>query len=137
MAKIDISVCISASVERVWDAWNNEQTVTQWYFASDDWCCPAAQIDLAVGKSFCFRLEAKDGSMGFDFEGVFTEIIDQKKLVYRLQDERLVTIDFTADGPETLVSQCFDAENEFPEEQQRQGWQAILDQFKRFVESSH
>ena len=132
--EIAIETTVDAPIERVWAAWVTPDAITQWNFASDDWCCPKAEIDLVVGGKFNYRMEAKDGSIGFDFEGTFTTIDPQAVIEYALADDRQVRIRFTQTESGVRVVETFDAEDEHSAEQQRQGWQLILDNFKAHTE---
>lgn len=134
--KINIETLISADVKKVWDCWTKPEHITKWNFASDDWHCPSAENDLKVGGKFKSRMEAKDGSFGFDFEGVYDEVIDHKKIAYTMPDSRQVITYLENLGDKTKVTTTFDAENENPVEMQRAGWQSILDNFKKYVESN-
>ena len=109
--------------------------VTSWNFAIDEWCCPRAAINLEIGGTFNYRMEAKDGSMGFDFEGTFTEIAPNNSIHFKLEDERVVTVDFIKTAKGVRVVETFEAEDENSAEQQKQGWQNILNNFKKHVES--
>ncbi|MCB1043662.1 MAG: SRPBCC family protein [Acidobacteria bacterium] len=133
--KITIEAEVHAPLAVVWDAWVTPDDITQWNFALDSWCCPNATIDLRVGGRFNYRMEAKDGSMGFDFEGTFTKINPRQLIEYVMDDRRTVTIDFKETNRGVRVIETFDPEDIHAAEQQRQGWQNILDQFKRHVES--
>ena len=133
---ITVQVAVLAPVEKVWQYFTLPQHITQWYFASDDWHAPRAENDLRVGEKFFTRMEAKDGSFGFDFEGVYENIITHKLIVYGLEDGRKVKIEFISNGNETTVIENFDAETENPIEMQQQGWQAILDNFKKYMEAN-
>ncbi len=132
--KITIATDVNAPLAIVWNAWITPQDITQWNFASDDWCCPRADIDLQAGGKFNYRMEAKDGSMGFDFEGEFTHIIPEKSLHFTLGDDRTVCVDFTATDQGTRVTETFEAEDEYSAEQQKTGWHSILNNFKQHVE---
>ena len=134
MSKIKIEALISAPPQKVWDHYIQPEHITQWNFASDDWCCPHAEYDLRAGGKYLARMEAKDGSFGFDFEAVYEEVIRHEKIVYKLEDGREVITDFEDVADNTRVVTVFDAENQNPEDMQREGWQAILDNFKRYVE---
>ena len=134
--KINIETLISADVKKVWDCWTKSEHITKWNFASDDWHCPSAENDLKVGGKFKSRMEAKDGSFGFDFEGVYDEVVDHKKIAYTMPDSRQVITYLENLGDKTKVTTTFDAENENPVELQRTGWQSILDNFKKYVESN-
>lgn len=132
---ITISTTVNVAVETAWEKWTNPADVVQWNFASPDWHSPAATNDLQVGGKFCYRMEAKDGSIGFDFEGIYTEIVQNQKIVYKLGDDRLVYITFENVEGKTVVSETFEIENENAAELQRQGWQAILNNYKAHAES--
>jgi uncharacterized protein YndB with AHSA1/START domain len=131
---ITIKALVNAPVQIAWRAYTNPAAVTQWNFASDDWYCPTAENDLRVGGKMKSRMEAKDGSFGFDFEAIYEEVIDQKKLAYGLADGRKVVITFESDGDKTKVVTTFDAESENPLEMQEAGWQAILNNYKAYAE---
>ncbi len=132
--KITIEASISASLEKVWSCWTEPKHITNWNFATDDWQCPSAENDLRVGGKYKTRMEAKDGSFGFDFEAIYDEVIPQKKLTYTMPDGRVVTNSFEDQGEKTKVRTVFDAEGENPVEMQKNGWQAILNNFKKYVE---
>lgn len=131
---ITIETIVHAPVHKVWQYWTEPAHIKNWNFASDDWHSPHATNDLRVGGSFTSRMEAKDGSMGFDFGGVYDTVDEHKQIAYTLGDNRKVSITFTAQGDDTKVVETFDAENTNPVELQRSGWQAILDNFKRYTE---
>ncbi|MFM2251650.1 MAG: hypothetical protein RLZZ358_2580 [Bacteroidota bacterium] len=135
-SKITIQATVLADRNKAWSHYTEPAHITQWNFASEDWCCPAASNDLVAGGKFSWRMEAKDGSFGFDFEGEFTEIVPLEKLKYVFMDQRAAEITFT-DLPEgTLVQIVFDAENENSLELQQSGWQSILNNFKSHTEKS-
>jgi uncharacterized protein YndB with AHSA1/START domain len=133
--KITVTTAIKAPVARVWDAYNSPADIMQWNQASHDWHTPRATVDLRVGGKFLSRMEARDGSAGFDFEGTYTRVDPHRAISYRMADGRVADITFTGTGGATEVSVTFDAETENPVEMQRGGWQAILDSFGRHVES--
>lgn len=133
--KITIETIISAYTKKVWEYYSAPEHITKWNFASDDWHCPSAENDLRTGGKFKSRMEAKDGSFGFDFEGVYDEVVDHKKIAYTMPDSRQVTTYFENLGDKTKVTTTFDAENENSVEMQRTGWQSILNNFKQYVES--
>lgn len=135
-SSITVEVKVNAPLEKVWDYWTNPQHIVQWCYASEDWHAPHASNDLRVGGKFNSRMEAKDGSMGFDFEGEYTKVEQHLEIEYELADARRVNIRFDSDGKETTVTETFDPENENTLELQRAGWQAILDNFKRYTESN-
>jgi uncharacterized protein YndB with AHSA1/START domain len=133
---ITIQTTIHAPVEKVWELWNAPEHITRWCFASDDWHAPRAENDLRPGGKFSSRMEARDGSMGFDFAGVYETVKTHELIEYVLGDGRMVKIVFNGDGYETEVIETFEAEATNPVEMQRAGWQAILDNFKKYVESN-
>jgi uncharacterized protein YndB with AHSA1/START domain len=132
--KIAIETNIAAPIEQVWQAWTTPEDIQRWNTASPDWHCPAAAIDLRQGGQFTYRMEAKDGSTGFDFAGTFTEVVPRERIEYMLEDERPVSVSFVAHEQGVTIRQAFEAESSNAAEQQRQGWQAILDNFTRYVE---
>jgi len=135
MEKITIETTIHKPLKDVWDAYYLPNHVIHWNFASEDWCCPKATNAFVVGGRFNYRMEAKDGSVGFDFVGIYDEIIEYKKMAYHLEDYRKVIVLFHERPHDTHVEVCFDSEDENPIELQKMGWQAILNQFKAYVES--
>jgi uncharacterized protein YndB with AHSA1/START domain len=132
--KITIKTSVNASIEKVWQYWTEPKHVEKWNNASDDWHTPHAENDLRVGGKFLSRMEAKDGSFGFDFEGIYSDIIPFQTIKYGLADGREVEIMFKGKGQTTEVTEIFDAENENPIELQQGGWQAILNNFKKYAE---
>ena len=133
-AKVSLELSIDAAPEMVWDCFNNSEHITNWNAASDDWHTPKSTNKLHVGGQFNHRMEAKAGSFGFDFEAIYTELVDKQKFTYAMAD-REVTIQFKSINNQTEVVTTFDAENENPIEMQQQGWQMILDNFKKLVEA--
>jgi len=131
--KIIVETTVAAAIQEVWRAYTTPEDIKQWNAASDDWHTTAASVDLHEGGAFSSRMEAKDGSMGFDFAGTYTRIVPNQLIEYSF-GERIAKVEFVegVDGVKVRVS--FDPENEFPVEQQRQGWQAILDNFARHVQ---
>lgn len=134
--KITVESTVNAPVEKAWEIWTTPAHIMKWNSASEDWHTPKAENDLRTGGSFSSRMEAKDGSFGFDFGGVYDEVIPHERIAYTMGDGRHVSIEFTANGNETKVSQTFDAENENPVEMQQGGWQAIMDSFKKYTEAN-
>lgn len=132
---ITVSSIIKAPSNTVWDCWTGPEHIVKWYNASDDWHAPSAQNDLRPGGEFSTRMEAKDGSAGFDFEGVYDAVEPGKAIAYTLGDGRKVAIRFTEVEQGTQVEETFDPENMNPVEMQRDGWQAILDNFKKYAEA--
>ena len=135
-SKITIQTTVLADRKKAWDHYTEAKHITQWNFASEDWCCPAASNDLTVGGKFSWRMEAKDGSYGFDFEGVYTEIVPLTKIKYVFIDQREAEIVFSDLTEGTLVQIVFDAENENSLELQEAGWQSILTNYKSHTEKS-
>lgn len=134
--KIKVEASISATPAKVWDFYTKPEHITKWNFASDDWHCPGAKNDLRVGGKYSSRMEAKDGSFGFDFEAVYDEVTEQKSFTYTMTDGRVATTTFEANGDETNVVIVFDAEDQNPVEMQKGGWQAILNNFKKYAEAN-
>lgn len=134
--RIAIEAVVNRKRSDIWRLFNEPKHIVNWNFASDDWRCPHAEIDLRVGGRHCSRMEAKDGSFGFDFEAVYDEVIHEAKVAYTMIDGRKAETKFEDLGDSTRVSTTFDAEQENPAEMQRMGWQAILDNFKQYAESA-
>lgn len=134
MAKVTVTTAIKAPIEKVWNQLNNPLDIMKWNFASPDWHCPSAENDLRVGGSLKSTMAAKDGSFAFDFEGFYDEVVPNKYIKYHLADNRVVEITLTQQNDEVLITETFDAESENPIEMQQQGWQAILNNFKYYVE---
>lgn len=134
--KITIQAIISADIKKVWDYYTRPEHITKWNFASDDWQCPHATNDMQVGGKYLARMEAKDGSFGFDFEAVYEQIIVGERFSYTMPDGREVQVTFKDAGGKTEVSVNFDAETENPVEMQKAGWQAILNNFKKYTEEN-
>ncbi len=133
---ITVSTNINTTLEKIWDFWNNPNHIQNWYFASPDWHCPKAENELQIGKVFNYRMEAKDGSFGFNFEGKYTKIIDFQIIEYVLADNRKVITTFEKQKNSVLVTQKFDPETENAIELQQSGWQAILNNFKKYIEEN-
>ena len=133
--KITVETVVRAKLKDVWDAWNNPSDIKQWNSAQHDWHTTHSTVDLREGGKFLSRMEAKDGSIGFDFEGTYTRIVPQQSIEYRMSDGREVEVEFSERDGGVLVKETFDAETENPPEMQRTGWQAILDNFARHVEA--
>ena len=132
--QITVSVTVNATIDVVWNCWTAPEHIIKWNFASPDWHTPKAENDLRVGGKFLSRMEAKDGSMGFDFTGVYEVVKPNERIDYLMDDGRKARIDFTTNGNETKVVETFEAETENSIELQQGGWQAILDNFKKYVE---
>ncbi len=133
--EISIETTIEAPLVEVWSAWITPKDITNWNFPTDDWSCPAAKIDFTVGGKFSYRMEAKDGSMGFDFDGTFTAIEPHKRIKFVLADDRKVKVFFEETEQGIRVVEMFEVEDENSAELQRQGWQSILNNFKKHVEA--
>lgn len=134
MEPITVQRTVPTTPEKAWDFFTQPHFITQWNFASPDWCCPSATNTLEVGGTFSYRMEAKDGSMGFDFEGVFDVLEPGRELRYRLPDGRKVQVQFESISGGTRIIETFDPENQNSLELQRNGWQAILDNFAALVQ---
>ena len=133
---ITIRAIIDAPVEKVWKLWTDPRHIIHWNYASDDWQTTRAENDLRVGGKFLSRMEAKDGSTGFDFNGEYLKIENHKKIEYKLADDRKVQVSFESKANKTTVTSVFEAEQMNPVELQKEGWQAILDNFKKYVKTS-
>src|SRR5687768_10277339 len=131
---ITVEATVKAPVEKVWKAWSEPQHITKWCAASDDWHAPYAENDLRKDGKFKTTMAAKDGSFSFDFEGVYTKVEPNKTIEYTMSDGRTVQVHFSSDGHSTKIKETFDAETENPVDMQRQGWQAILDNFRNYTE---
>ncbi|HSD08805.1 SRPBCC family protein [Flavobacterium sp.] len=132
---ITVRCIVDAPLETVWDFWTNPQHITEWNNASDDWHTPYAENDLRKGGSFKFTMASKDGTMSFDFGGVYTEVTLHSLIEYEIGDGRKVSVYFVNLENGVEIIESFEPENQNPEEMQRAGWQAILDNFKKYVES--
>lgn len=132
---ITIETLVKADLDTVWAAWNNPDDIKQWNAASDDWHTTQSTVDLREGGKFSARMEAKDSSAGFDFEGIYTRVVVPQLIEYRMEDGREVSVEFTESDGAVRVRESFDAETENDPEMQRQGWQAILDNFARYMEA--
>ena len=132
--KITVEVTVAAPIEEVWRAWTTTDDIKSWNAASDDWHTTAASVDLRVGGAFSSRMEAKDGSFGFDFAGTYTQVVPHRLIEFSFGD-RTNVVEFIQKSDGVLVRETFDAETTHPIEKQRQGWQAILDRFARHAEA--
>lgn len=132
---ITVEAIVNAAVETVWNAWSSPEHIVKWNNASEDWHTPRVENDLRSGGKFLSRMEAKDGSFGFDFAGVYDEVKTNELIAYTLGDDRKVSITFTGNGNTTKITETFEAESTNPIEMQKGGWQAILDNFKKYAES--
>jgi len=134
--KIAIETLVKAKPDKVWEAWNTPADIKRWNTAQEDWHTTVSTVDLREGGKFLSRMEAKDGSVGFDFEGTYTRIVPGRTIEYRMSDGREVAVEFVERPGGVLVKTSFDAETENSPEMQRSGWQAILDNFGRYVEAN-
>ncbi|MFT8348798.1 SRPBCC family protein [Clostridium saccharoperbutylacetonicum] len=134
--KITIKATVDVNVKKVWEYWTEPECIKRWNTASEDWHTTIAENDLRVGGKFLSRMEAKDGSFGFDFGGIYDEVILHKLISYTLGDERKVRIIFEENGNKTEITEIFEAESENSVELQKNGWQSILDNFKKYSEEA-
>lgn len=134
--KITVEALVDAPLNKVWTYWNSPSHITNWNAASEDWCCPKAEVDLKVGGFFTARMEAKDGSFGFDFKGEYKTISEHNNIVCVMEDGRMVDILFKELDGKTQVIETFDPETENPLDMQQAGWQAILNNFKQYTENN-
>ena len=132
---ITVEVVVNAPLEKVWNCWTAPEHITKWCQASDDWHSPKATNDVRVGGKFLTRMEARDGSFGFDFEGTYTAVDLHKRIEYDIADGRIAKISFIKEGNGCKIIESFEAETENPEEMQKGGWQAILNSFKKYAEA--
>lgn len=131
---ITVTATVNAPVEKVWQYWNEPAHIKGWAFASDDWHAPNAENDLRVDGKFTTTMAAKDGSFSFDFGGVYTDVQEHKLIAYTMGDGRKVEIKFSGNGDSTEIEETFEPESQNSLEMQQGGWQAILDNFKKYVE---
>jgi uncharacterized protein YndB with AHSA1/START domain len=131
---LEVRAVIEAPLGQVWDKWTQAVHVVNWNFAHESWCCPKAEVDFRVGGGSNYRMEAKDGSMGFDLNATFSAIEEHKQILSVLEDGRNVIVNFNVEGNQTTVVQRFEPEQENPLDMQQGGWQAILNQFKSYCE---
>jgi uncharacterized protein YndB with AHSA1/START domain len=132
---ITVEATINSPIDKVWQLWTTPQDIMQWNNASDDWHTTRAENNVRTGGKFLSRMEAKDGSMGFDFGGVYDEVKTNQSMAYTMGDGRRVTVTFVPNGDETKVTETFEAESVNSIELQRNGWQAILNNFKKYAEA--
>lgn len=135
--KITIETTVNSDFGKVWEHWTDPKHITKWNNASDDWHTTKAENDLQVGGRFSSRMEAKDASMGFDFGGTYSEVIPNEHIAYSLDDGRKVEISFVKTASGTTITESFEPESQNSVEMQQQGWQAILDNFKKYTESQN
>ena len=133
---ITVQVSVNSPIEKVWKYWNQPKHITKWNSGHPDWHTPRAANDLKVGGKFLSRMEAKDGSMGFDFEGLYQTVKQNELIEYSIGDGRKVRIEFSSNGTSTKIVETFDAENMNSIEMQQTGWQMILNNFKKYTEEN-
>lgn len=133
--RITVETIVKSPVEKVWKSWNEPEHIMNWCHASDDWHAPASTNDIRTGGTFSTTMTAKDGSYSFDFGGVYDNVKEHELIQYTMGDGRKVEVIFTREGNDTKVVETFEAESTNPLEMQRSGWQAILDNFKKYTES--
>lgn len=131
---ITVTTTINAPLEKVWELWTKPEHIVRWAFASDDWEAPAAENDVRTGGRFKTTMAAKDKSTSFDFTGTYTNVKEHEQMEYDMEDGRHVNVTFEKTPEGVRVTEIFDPENVFSLEQQQSGWQAILDNFKKYVE---
>ena len=131
---ITVESTINAPIEKVWELWTKPEHIIHWNNASKDWHTPKAENDLRVGGKFLFKMEAKDGSFGFEFEGIYTEVKTNELIAYKMEDDRQVKINFTSEGNETKITESFETEDINAIDLQRKGWQSLLNNFKKYAE---
>lgn len=133
---ITVRIATKESLEKIWDYFTQPKHIVKWNFASEDWHCPKAENDLKVGGTFTSTMASKDGKMSFDFGGTYSEVIPMKKYAYTMEDGRKATVKFDVLDGQTIITENFDPENENPIDMQRDGWQSILNNFKKHVENN-
>jgi len=135
-AQVHIEAMVAADIKKVWELWNSPEHIVKWNFASDDWHCPRAENDLRVGGKLRSRMEAKDGSFGFDFEATYDEVAPFRKIAYTMPDGRKVKTEFQDAAGRTRIATDFDPEDQNSIDMQRGGWQSILNSFKKYAEAN-
>lgn len=133
--KISVSTTVKSDLPTVWKCWSNPADIRQWNAASDDWHTTDSHVDLRVGGKFSARMEAKNGSMGFNFTGTYSKIIEPALIEYTMDDNRVVSIAFVDVEGGVQITETFDADDEYDIEHQREGWQSILNHFTSYVEA--
>lgn len=132
---ITVKTTVNQPILKVWECWTKPEHITKWNFASDDWECTKSENDLRIGGKFSSTMSAKDGSVSFNFEGVYTQVKENEKIAYVLADERKIEVIFKEIDCGVEITETFDPENENPREMQQGGWQSILNNFKKYTES--
>ena len=131
---ITVETTVAQHAEKAWKIWTTPDDIVKWNSASDDWHTPKAESDLREGGRFVYRMEAKDGSFGFDFGGTYTKVVLNELLEYKLDDGRTASVAFKQEGNQTRITETFDPESINPIEMQKTGWQSILDNFKKYAD---
>jgi uncharacterized protein YndB with AHSA1/START domain len=134
MEQITVQTTVKAPVKKVWELWTNPDHIVKWNSPSPEWHTPRATNDLQSGGRFTFRMEAKDGSMGFDFGGTYVKVVPRKEITFTMEDGRKAVVLFEENKGSTQITESFDPEDQNPVDEQRQGWQAIMDSFKSYAE---
>lgn len=134
---VTVKTTVNCPASKAWDLWTRPEHITKWNAASDDWHTPHATNDLRPGGKFTSRMEAKDGSMGFDFGGTYKDVKQHAFISYEMDDGRNVQVAFTPKGNQTEITETFEAEGQNPVEMQKTGWQSILDNFRKYAENQH
>lgn len=134
--EIAVSVTVHAPLEKVWNYWTDPEHIIGWNNASADWHTPRAVNNLSPGGTFNYRMESKDGKIGFDFEGTYQQVVPKQYIAYHIADGRKVSVIFEEENDLTVVSEVFEPEEVNPAEMQREGWQAILNNFKKYTENN-
>ena len=137
ITKITVAATLNAPVQKVWEAWSNPADIVKWNSPDPSWHCPSSENDLTEGGRFKNRMEARDGSFGFDFEGTYNKVDLHKEITYTMDDGRVATTLFSEKDGKTTVETTFDAEMQNPVEMQKEGWQAILNNFVNYVEAQN
>ncbi len=132
--QITVTTTVNIPIKEAWNMWTSPEHITNWNFASDDWQCPTVENNLKKGGKFTYRMEAKDSSAGFDFSGVYDEVIPHKLITYTMDDGRKVRIDFDEKEGKTKITELFEAEDYHSIDEQKTGWQSIMDNFKKYAD---
>ncbi|MEO6682025.1 MAG: SRPBCC domain-containing protein [Ginsengibacter sp.] len=135
MGNITIETRVHASIEKVWKFRTSPEHIIHWNHASEEWHAPREENDLRIGETFSFTMEAKNGSEGFDFTGTYDDIKENKTISYTISDGKKVSINFSEDSDQTKITETFEAEKSHPVDMQKAGWQAIMDDFKKYTET--
>jgi uncharacterized protein YndB with AHSA1/START domain len=134
--KIKVDTTVNADVKKAWDYYTNPEHITKWNFADPSWCCPSASNDMRAGGKYSARMEAKDGSFGFEFEATYDEVVNGERFTYTMPNGRQCNVVFNPSGDQTDITVTFDPEDQNPIEMQKGGWQAILNNYKKYTEEN-